>query len=53
VWRIKIVSIIDEHTRGSAGGTVELSIAAEHLINRYDHLAAHRGSYPADGVAPS
>ena len=44
---IKIVSIIDEHTRECLGGLVERSITGEHLIAELDRLAAERGTYPA------
>jgi transposase InsO family protein len=44
---IKIVSIIDEHTRECLGGMVERSITGEHLIAELDRLAAERGTYPA------
>ncbi|OCB22688.1 integrase [Mycobacterium intracellulare subsp. yongonense] len=44
---IKIVSIIDEHTRECLGGMVERSITGEHLIAQLDRLAAERGTYPA------
>lgn len=44
---IKIVSIIDEHTRECLGGLVERSITGEILIAELDRLAAQRGSYPA------
>jgi putative transposase len=44
---IKIVSIIDEHTRECLGGRVERSITGEHLIDELDCLAAQRGTYPA------
>ncbi len=43
---IKIVSIVDEHTRECLGGLVERSITAETLIGELDRLAAQRG-YPA------
>jgi transposase InsO family protein len=43
---IKIVSIIDEHTRECLGGLVERSITSDILISELDRLAAHRG-YPA------
>lgn len=43
---IKIVSIIDEHTRECLGGLVERSITGEDLIAELDGLAAERGSYP-------
>jgi len=44
---IKIVSIVDEHTRECLGGMVERSITGEHLITELDRLAAQRGTYPA------
>ena len=44
---IKIVSIIDEHTRECLGGMVERSITGEHLIGELGRLAAERGTYPA------
>jgi putative transposase len=44
---IKIVSIIEEHTRECLGGMVERSITGEHLISDLDRLAAQRGTYPA------
>ena len=44
---IKIVSIIDEHTRECLGGMVERSITGEHLIAELDRLAGERGTYPA------
>jgi putative transposase len=40
---IKIVSIIDEHTRECLGGLVERSITGERLIDELDRLAADRG----------
>ncbi len=43
---IKIVSIIDEHTRECLGGLVERSVTAEALIDELDRLAQTRG-YPA------
>jgi transposase InsO family protein len=43
---VKIVSILDEHTRECLGGLVDRSITANDLIDELDHLAAHRG-YPA------
>jgi transposase InsO family protein len=43
---IKIVSIIDEHTRECLGGLVERSVTADRLINELDRLAMQRG-YPA------
>ena len=42
---VKIVSIVDEHTRECLGGLVERSITAEILIGELDRLAAERG-YP-------
>ena len=44
---IKIVSIVDEHTRECLGGMVERSITGEHLIGELDRLAAERGTHPA------
>lgn len=44
---IKIVSIIDEHTRECLGGMVERSITGKHLVAQLDLLAAERGTYPA------
>jgi len=44
---IKIVSIVDEHTRECLGGMVERSITGEHLIAELDRLAAERGTFPA------
>ena len=44
---IKIVSIVDEHTRECLGGTVERSITGEDLIAELDRLAAERGNHPA------
>ena len=44
---IKIVSIIDEHTRECLGGLVERSITGEDIIGELDRLAVDRGSYPA------
>lgn len=43
---VKIVSIVDEHTRECLGGLVERSITAEDLIDELDGLAVDRG-YPA------
>jgi len=43
---IKIVSIIDEHTRECLGGLVDRSVTADVLIDELDRLAAMRG-YPA------
>jgi transposase InsO family protein len=43
---IKIVSIVDEHTRESLGGLVERSITADVLIDELDRIATTRG-YPA------
>jgi hypothetical protein len=44
-YPIKIVSIVDEHTRECLGGLVERSITADVLIDELDRLAAVRG-YP-------
>lgn len=44
---IKIVSIVDKHTRECLGGMVERSITGEHLIAELDRLAAQRGIYPS------
>jgi transposase InsO family protein len=43
---IKIVSIIDEHTRECLGGLVDRSITADRLIDELDRIALDRG-YPA------
>jgi transposase InsO family protein len=43
---IKIVSIVDEHTRECLGGLVERSITADVLIDELDRIATTRG-YPA------
>ena len=43
---VKIVSIVDEHTRECLGGLVERSITGDRLIDELDRLAADRG-YPA------
>ena len=43
---IKIVSIIDEHTRECLGGRVDRSITSEDLIDELDRLTGQRG-YPA------
>jgi transposase InsO family protein len=43
---VKIVSIVDEHTRECLGGLVERSVTADVLIDELDRLAATRG-YPA------
>jgi putative transposase len=43
---IKIVSIVDEHTRECLGGLVERNITGRHLIGELDRLAVDRG-YPA------
>jgi len=42
---VKIVSIVDEHTREGLGGLVERSITADILIDELDRIAATRG-YP-------
>jgi hypothetical protein len=44
---IKIVSIIDEHTRECLGGRVQRSITGEDLIAELDRLAGQRGTHPA------
>ncbi len=43
---IKIVSIVDEHTRECLGGLVERNITGRHLIDELDRLAVDR-AYPA------
>lgn len=43
---VKIVSIVDEHTRECLGGLVECSITADRLIDELDRIAVERG-YPA------
>jgi putative transposase len=43
---IKIMSVIDEHTRECLGGLVHRSITADVLIDELDRLAASRG-YPS------
>jgi hypothetical protein len=43
---IKIVSIIDEHTRECLGGMVERSITGDHRIGALDRLAVERGTFP-------
>jgi putative transposase len=43
---VKIVSIVDEHTRECLGGLVDRSINGDDLINELDRLATQRG-YPA------
>ncbi|ACC38561.1 transposase, ISMyma01_aa2 [Mycobacterium marinum M] len=44
---IKIVSIIDEHTRECLGGMVERSITGDHLTEELGRIAAGRGALPA------
>jgi putative transposase len=44
---IKIVSIVDEHTRECLGGMVERSITGKHLTDDLDRLATERGTLPA------
>jgi len=44
---VKIVSIIDEHTRECLGGLVERGITGENLVAELDRLAGQRGTYPA------
>jgi transposase InsO family protein len=43
---IKIVSVIDEHTRECLGGLVERSITGADPIAELDRLAGQRGTYP-------
>jgi putative transposase len=43
---VKIVSIVDEHTRECLGGLVERSVTADVLIDELDRIATTRG-YPA------
>jgi putative transposase len=43
---IKILSIVDEHTRECLGGLLERNITGRHLIDELDRLAVDRG-YPA------
>jgi len=43
---VKIVSIVDEHTRECLGGLVERSITADRLADELDRIALDRG-YPA------
>lgn len=43
---VKLVSIVDEHTRECLGGLVERSIAADRLIDELDRIAMDR-CYPA------
>lgn len=43
---VKIVSIVDEHTRECLGGLVERSITADRLIDELDRISVDRG-YPA------
>jgi putative transposase len=40
---IKIVSMVDEHTRECLGGLVERNITGRHLIDELDRLAVDRG----------
>ena len=42
---VKIVSIVDEHTRECLGGLVERCVTADDLIDELDRLATQRG-YP-------
>jgi putative transposase len=44
---IKIVSVIDEHTRECLGGLVDRGITGEELITELDCLVGQRGTYPA------
>ncbi|MDC8972967.1 MULTISPECIES: IS3 family transposase [Mycobacterium] len=43
---IKIMSIVDEHTRECLGGLIVRSITGEGLIAVLERLAASRGTYP-------
>jgi transposase InsO family protein len=43
---VKIVSIIDEHTRECLGGLFDRSITADRLVDELDRIAVRRG-YPA------
>ena len=43
---VKIVSIVDEHTRECLGGLVDRSITADRLVDELDRIALGRG-YPA------
>jgi transposase InsO family protein len=43
---VKIVSIVDEHTRECLGGLVERNVTGDDLIDELDTIAAERG-YPA------
>ncbi len=42
---VKLISIVDEHTRECLGGLVDRSITGDRLIDELDHLAMQRG-YP-------
>ena len=44
---IKILSVVDEHTRECLGGLVERSITAEVLVAELDRIAWTRGTTPA------
>ena len=44
---IKILSVVDEHTRECLGGLVERSITAEILADELDQIAYTRGANPA------
>lgn len=44
---IKILSVIDEHTRECLGGLVERSITAEKLSDELDRIVLGRGATPA------
>jgi putative transposase len=44
---IKIVSVIDEHTRECLGGLVDRGITGEELITELDCRVGQRGTYPA------
>ena len=40
---VKIVSVVDEHTRECLGGLVERSITGDRLIDELDRIAAGPG----------
>ena len=43
---VKVVSIVDEHTRETLGGLVERNITAESLTQELDRITAVRGTRP-------
>jgi putative transposase len=49
---IKIVSVVDEHTRECLGGLVGRSIAADVVIDELDRLATSRGYIRCSVHAP-